>query len=156
MKIIVIFVIIILCILLILFFRTHSKIKKIVNSGPRNFNDVVELMKFIRMVYECEIEDEAVIFGFVKDTYFNNNDSSGVVDGPFLEVSVALITRKGHQVVNTICTSPLAELKKGDFVAVIPHYNARHNIWHYTTIAKLRTHYLGKGKGFQIESNFMS
>ncbi|TPS34085.1 hypothetical protein [Acinetobacter baumannii] len=153
MKPILIAIVILLVILLTIAFKLFLKARNIANSGPREFTDAVELMSFIRCVYECNIESQVVMYGFVKDAYVSEEAiiSEG---GPYLEVIVALITRNGHMEVPTICGSAEETLKKGDFVAVMPFHNKRHDLWFYTTVAKLKPYYLGKGKGFQIEKSF--
>ncbi|MFK7163109.1 hypothetical protein [Acinetobacter baumannii] len=153
MKFILIVIVILLIILLAIAFKIFLKVRNIANSGPKEFTDAVELMKFIRYVYECKIESQVVMYGFVKDAYVSN-EATISESGPYLEVIVALITRSGHMEVQTICSSVDANLKKGDFVAVMPFHNKRHDLWFYTTVAKLKPYYLGKDKGFQIEKSF--
>lgn len=131
-------------------YRTIT-LKKMWNR-PKEFHDTVELMGFIRMFYECKVEHNIMLFGFVELVYLDDILlRDGLADEETLNVDVVLITHDGLKKVNTGCAQNDANLKKGDFVAVLPFHNMRHNLWYYITIAKLRPFYLGKGQGFQIE-----
>lgn len=134
--------------------KTASKVKNEMLNEPRSFVDAVELMGFIRNIFECKVKHKVVMYGFVESSIYDHTlQSMGVSGEPHLDVDVILITNKGHERVETTCGNTQANLKKGDFVAVLPFYNKRHNLWHYATIAKLRTVYLGKD-GFLVEEQY--
>lgn len=134
---------------------TYKKIQDL-RKNPREFEDFAELMGFIRKVFECKIQNQVVMFGFVDSVFIDDVlQKTGLSDDPCLDVDVVLITRDGHEKVNTTCGNLYADLKKGDFVAVMPIHNSRHNLWYYTTIAKLKPTYLGVGKGFLIDEKYV-
>lgn len=137
-------------------FKTYKKIRKDINAEYREFSNAVELMQFIRTVYECKIEHKVPMYGFVgavsKETLMMEN---GLSDTPTLEVEAHLVTRQGHQKVSAPCGNLDATLKKGDFVAVLPIFNERHGLWYYVTIAKLETIYLGKNRGFLVKEQYI-
>ena len=137
------------------FFLTAVKVKKEMRFEPRVFEDAVDLMKFIRNTFECKIKNKVVIYGFVESSFYDDTVARLTGDAPVLSVDVHLITAKGHEKVSTSCGDINARLKKGDFVAVMPFYNERHNLWYYVTIAKLNTVYLGK-QGFSVEEEYVN
>lgn len=137
------------------FFLTAVKVKKEMRFEPRVFEDAVDLMKFIRNTFECKIKNKVVIYGFVESSFYDDTVARLTGDAPVLSVDVHLITAKGHEKVSTSCGDINARLKKGDFVAVMPFYNERHNLWYYVTIAKLNTVYLGK-QGFSVDEEYVN
>ncbi|MBK5647116.1 hypothetical protein [Acinetobacter johnsonii] len=137
------------------FFLTAVKVKKEMRFEPRVFEDAVDLMKFIRNTFECKIKNKVVIYGFVESSFYDDTVARLTGDAPVLDVDVHLVTAKGHEKVNTSCGDINASLKKGDFVAVMPFYNERHNLWYYVTIAKLNTVYLGK-QGFSVDEEYVN
>ncbi len=137
------------------FFLTAVKVKKEMRFEPRVFKDAVDLMKFIRNTFECKIKNKVVIYGFVESSFYDDTVARFTGDAPVLGVDVHLITAKGHEKVSTSCGDINARLKKGDFVAVMPFYNERHNLWYYVTIAKLNTVYLGK-QGFSVDEEYVN
>ncbi len=137
------------------FFLTAVKVKKEMRFEPRVFKDAVDLMKFIRNTFECKIKNKVVIYGFVESSFYDDTVARLTGDAPVLGVDVHLITAKGHEKVSTSCGDINARLKKGDFVAVMPFYNERHNLWYYVTIAKLNTVYLGK-QGFSVDEEYVN
>lgn len=137
------------------FFLTAVKVKKEMRFEPRVFEDAVDLMKFIRNTFECKIKNKVVIYGFVESSFYDDTVARLTGDAPVLGVDVHLITAKGHEKVSTSCGDINARLKKGDFVAVMPFYNERHNLWYYVTIAKLNTVYLGK-QGFSVDEEYVN
>lgn len=137
------------------FFLTAVKVKKEMRFEPRVFEDAVDLMKFIRNTFECKIKNKVVIYGFVESSFYDDTVARLTGDAQVLDVDVHLITAKGHEKVNTSCGDVNASLKKGDFVAVLPFYNERHNLWYYVTIAKLNTVYLGK-QGFSVDEEYVN
>lgn len=160
MKVIIGFFVII-GVLAVLFFillmvKNYKKIKKDVNGEFREFKDAPELMAFIRNVFKCEREHKVAMYGFV-DSVFQDDilQTNGLSEEPNLSVNVVLVTRKGHEKVDTTCGDIGANLKRGDFVAVLPFYNERHNLWYYVTIAKLSTVYLGKDRGFSVKEQYI-
>lgn len=148
-------------ILVVLFFialiiKNYKKIKRDTSGGFREFNDAPELIAFIRNLFKCVKEHNIVMFGFVESTYQNNIlQKNGISDEPHLDVNVMLITKNGHEKVNTTCSDIYANLKKGDFVAVLPIYNQRHDFWYYITIAKLNATYLGRDQGFSVQEEYL-
>lgn len=131
------------------------KVKKEMRFEPRAFEDAVDLMRFIRNTFECKIKNKVVMYGFVESSLYDDTVSQlGVSDTPVLDVNVHLITAKGHEKVSTTCGNVNASLKKGDFVAVLPFYNERQNLWYYVTIAKLNAVYLGK-QGFSVDEEYV-
>ena len=137
------------------FFLTAVKVKKEMRFESRVFEDAVDLMKFIRNTFECKIKNKVVIYGFVESSFYDDTVARLTGDAPVLGVDVHLITAKGHEKVSTSCGDINARLKKGDFVAVMPFYNERHNLWYYVTIAKLNTVYLGK-QGFSVDEEYVN
>ena len=137
------------------FFLTAVKVKKEMRFEPRVFKDAVDLMKFIRNTFECKIKNKVVIYGFVESSFYDDTVARLTGDAPVLGVDVHLITAKGYEKVSTSCGDINARLKKGDFVAVMPFYNERHNLWYYVTIAKLNTVYLGK-QGFSVDEEYVN
>ena len=136
--------------------KNYKKIKRDTNGELREFKDAPELMAFIRNVFECERKHNAVMYGFVESVSQDNIlQENGLSDEQSLNVDAVLITRKGHEKVNTTCGNMQADLKRGDFVAVVPIYNERHNLWYYITIAKLSTVYLGKERGFSVKEQYV-
>lgn len=133
----------------------YKKIKKDTSGVYREFSDPVELMGFIRTVFECVPENQVPMYGFVESVELDDFlQKEGLSDQKVLDVDVMLITSNGHTKVNTSCGDLSADLKRGDFVGVLPIYNDRHKVWHYITIAKLEPIYLGKGKGFLIKEKY--
>ena len=137
------------------FFLTAVKVKKEMRFESRVFEDAVDLMKFIRNTFECKIKNKVVIYGFVESSFYDDTVARFTGDALVLGVDVHLITAKGHEKVSTSCGDINARLKKGDFVAVMPFYNERHNLWYYVTIAKLNTVYLGK-QGFSVDEEYVN
>lgn len=134
--------------------KTASKVKNEMLNEPRSFVDAVELMGFIRNVYECKIKHRVVMYGFVESVVYDESlVLVGASSDPCLSVDVILITNSGTKKVNTTCGQIQANLKRGDFVAVLPFHNERHNLWYYVAIAKLKTSYLGSD-GFSIEEQY--
>lgn len=145
-----------LLIFVALMIKNYKKIKRDTNGEVRDFNDIPELMSFIRNVFKCEREHKVVMYGFVDSVSQDNIlQANGLSDEPSLNVNVVLITRKGHEKVDTTCGVMQASLKRGDFVAVLPLHNERHNLWYYVTIAKLNTVYLGEGRGFSVKEQYI-
>lgn len=141
-------------IFLVWFFKIVTAAKKEIRLKPRTFKDAVELMGFIRSVFECKIKHRVVMYGFVESSNYDDSlVKSGVSTDPVLSVDVHLVTAKGHELVNTTCGNINANLKKGDFIAVLPFYNDKQNFWYYVTIAKLHTIYLGK-QGFSVAEEY--
>lgn len=139
-----------------LMIKNYKKIKETTNGEYKEFGNIIELIEFIRTIYECKIEHKVVMYGFV-DSVFSDDVllKNGLHDEQTLNVDVFLITRKGNEKVNSSCGNLQADLKKGDFVAVLPIYNERHKFWYYTTIAKLNTVYLGVGRGFSVKEQYV-
>lgn len=132
-----------------------SKVKKELKSEPRTFKDGADLMGFIRNVYECKIKHKVVMYGFVESIVYDDSlQLSGVSTDACLSVDVVLITNNGTKKVNTTCGKIQASLKRGDFVAVLPFHNERHDLWYYVAIAKLKPTYLGLD-GFPIEEEYI-
>jgi hypothetical protein len=131
-----------------------TKAKKELRDKPRTFKDGADLMGFIRNVYECKIKHRIVMYGFVESVVYDESlVLAGASSDPCLSVDVILITNNGTQKVNTTCGQIQANLKRGDFVAVLPFHNERHDLWYYVAIAKLKTTYLGLD-GFPIEEEY--
>lgn len=151
----VIGLLVVLAFLYIVFIR-YKKIKRDTSGVYREFSDPVELMDFIRTVFECIPENKTPMYGFIecikKDDFLLRE---GLGNQEVLDIDVVLVMRNGHTKVNTSCGNLLANLKKGDFVAVLPFYNERYKSWYYVTIAKLEPIYLGKGKGFLVKEQYI-
>ncbi|ENU83083.1 hypothetical protein F974_01915 [Acinetobacter sp. CIP 102159] len=130
-----------------------KKAKNELRAEPREFKDAVELMGFIRNVFDCQLKDQVVLYGFVESIDYC--DGSATMSEPVFILYVVLITRKGHEKVLAPCGNVCATLKKGDFVAVMPFYSERHKFWYYATIAKLKPYYLGEGKGFFVDEQYV-
>lgn len=128
-----------------------NKVKKELKNKPRTFSDGAELMGFIRNVYECKIKHNVVMYGFIDSVVY---DDSLQFSDAHLSIDVVLITNDGTTKVNTVCGEIQANLKRGDFVAVLPCHNERHDLWYYITTAKLKTIYLGLD-GFPIEEEYI-
>lgn len=140
----------------ILYIRAYRAVQIDINSKNRSFTDIIELMSFIRRVSDCKIKHHSIVYGFVESVYKNNLlMKEGLSDADHLDIRVFLVTNNGHQEIDTVCGNNDASLKKGDFVAVLPLYNDRHNLWTYITVAKLHRTYLGKGKGFLVNENYI-
>lgn len=149
----------ILGVIFILFWlgKITAKAKKELINEPRTFNNAVELMGFIRNVFKCEIEHKTVIYGFVESAYKSDFLlREGLADDEYLEVTVIIITQKGHEKIEAICGNKDAYLSKGDFVAVLPIYYERQNAWTYSLIAKLNTIYLGGEQGFSAQEQYIN
>ncbi|WP_436904819.1 hypothetical protein [Acinetobacter johnsonii] len=147
--------------LVVLFFialmiKNYKKIKRDTSGEFREFKDAPELMSFIRNVFECKKKHNVVMYGFVES--ISQDDilqANGLSDEPCLNIDAVLVTRDGHEKVNTTCGYMQADLKRGDFIAVIPLYNERHGFWYYVTIAKLSTVYLGRERGFSVKEQYV-
>lgn len=141
--------------ILVLFWtgKIAMKVKKEFISEPRNFNSAVELMSFIRGIYECKLEHKVMLYGFVETV--NYNDGLLNLSDPVLDLRVAIITKNGHEKINSTCGNIKANLKKGDFVAILPIHNQRHDLWVYLTAAKLEYYYLGDGRGFAVNEQYI-
>lgn len=146
---------IIFLIVLFWFWNIVRKVKNELKNKPRDFKDPIELIKFIRNIFECKFQHNVVMYGFVKSV--NRDDilvSHGLADEPCLDLTIGVITQKGYSEVDATCGNINANLNKGDFVAVLPIYNERHNLWYYITIAKLKAVYLGE-KGFLVDEQYI-
>ena len=131
-------------------FQTYRHVK------PKVFDDALELVKFIRTVYECKLENNVPLYGFVVSVYQDDSlVEAWVSDKPHLSVRVPLITNGEKLEIDAVCNNLNADINKGDFVAVLPLYNQRHNLWAYILIAKLEPTYLGRNKGFKIKENYL-
>ena len=140
---------------IIWFIKTVFQVKRELKNTPRSFTDAVELIKFIRNVFECKVTHNVVIYGFVEETTYDDLLARlGMAEDTILHVDVAIITSKGHESVSTQCGNIHANLKRGDFVAVLPNYSKTHKLWYYTTIAKLDTVYLGTN-GFLVKEQYL-
>ena len=126
--------------------------KRDIRNKPKKFKDANELINFIRTIYECKLKHKSILFGFVESTY-KNNGYAGLSD-PHLEVEVLIVTDSGHRKIEATCSVQDAELKQSDFVAILPIYNQRHDIWSYVVAAKLKAIYLGE-TGFQVVDQFV-
>lgn len=126
--------------------------KRDIRSKPRTFRSANELNNFIRTVFKCELKHNSILFGFVEST-FRNNGLEGLSD-PHLEVDVSVVFDKGNRQIEATCPLENANLVKGDFVAILPVYNQRHDIWSYVVVSKLKAIYLGE-KGFQVDDKFV-
>ena len=160
MKILIGFFVIIGVLAVLLFtalmIKNYKKIKRDVNGEFREFNDAPELMSFIRNVFKCDREHKVAMYGFVDSVSRDNIlQENGLSDEPSLNIDVVLITRNGHEKVDTTCGNITANINRGDFVAVLPLYNKRHDLWYYVTIAKLNTVYLGKERGFSVKEQYI-
>lgn len=144
---------VVICICCVLF-KSHRKIK--LYEKPRVFDDALELVEFIRTVYECKLENKVILYGFV-DTVFQDDTlyKSGLAEKQHLDVDVFIITNGEKLEVSAICNNLNANLNKGDFVGVLPLYNQRHNLWTYVLVAKLDPVYLGKNRGFKVGENYI-
>lgn len=137
-----------------LFFIGKRSLEKI-RKEPREFKDHVELMRFIRDVFECKLREGVPLYGFVESADYN--DGSITMSEPSIDLQVFLLIsdkKNPHEKVYAPCGDINANFKKGDFVAVMPFYNKRHNLWYYVTIAKLEPYYLGE-KGFLIYEQYV-
>lgn len=136
--------------------KNYQRSRKASNSEYREFKDALELIQFIRSVFKCKTEHKTPMYGFV-DSVFNNETlfRTGISDEQVVDVDVFLVSKKGNVKVNTTCGTLDASLKRGDFVAVLPLYNERHNFWSYVTIAKLEPVYLGKERGFLVKEQYI-
>ena len=141
---------------ILLMIKNYKKIRETTNGEYKEFGNIIELIEFIRTVYECKIEHKVIMYGFV-DSVFSDDVllKNGLHDEQALNVDVFLITRKGNEKVNSSCGNLQADLKKGDFVAVHPIYNERHKFWYYITVAKLNTVHLGVGRGFSVKEQYV-
>ncbi|MDU5771903.1 hypothetical protein [Acinetobacter sp.] len=126
--------------------------KRDIRSKPRTFRNANELINFIRTVFKCELKHNSILFGFVESTY-RNNGLEGLSD-PHLEVDVSVLLENGNRKIEATCPLENADLVRGDFVAILPIYNQRHDIWSYVVVSKLKAIYLGK-KGFQVVDRFV-
>lgn len=133
-------------------FRIIIQTKRNNKIKPRTFKNANDLINFIRAVFECKLKHKSILFGFVESSY-KNNGFTGLSD-PHLEVDVSIVMDKGHRKIEATCPLESANLVQGDFVAIIPFYNQRHDIWSYVVAAKLKAIYLGKN-GFQIVDQFV-
>ena len=136
--------------------KNYKRIKETTNGEYKEFTDMIKLIEFIRTVYECKIEHKVVMYGFV-DSVFKDDVlmQSGLADDQALDVDVFLITQEGNKKVNSSCGYLEANLRKGDFVAVLPIYNERHKFWYYLTIAKLNHVHMGKARGFSVKEQYV-
>ena len=131
-------------------FKTYQHIK------PKVFDDALDLVKFIRTVYECKLENNVPLYGFVDSVYQDDSlVEAWMSDKPHLNVRVLLITNGEKLEIDAVCNNLNANINKGDFVGVLPLYNQRHNIWDCILIAKLEPIYLGRNKGFKIQENYL-
>ncbi|MEO4145296.1 hypothetical protein [Acinetobacter pittii] len=137
-------------IVLIAIYQNSSK----ENDHRKEFTDFDDLISFIKKKYKCEVEHEVPLYGFVKEDASIQKQGYDPAN-PAIDVSVLLITSPKPTIVDAPCGDLQADLKKGDFVAVMPFYNTRHRFWYYITIAKLKPIYLGNKKGFLIDENFI-
>lgn len=145
-----------LLIFIVLMIKSYKKIKETTKGEYKEFGNIVELIEFIRTFYECKIEHKVIMYGFVDSVYSDDVLlTNGLHDEKTLHIGVFLITRKGNEKVNSSCGNLQADLKKGDFVAVLPIYNDRHKSWYYVTIAKLNTVHLGMGRGFSVKEQYI-
>ena len=143
-------------ILALLLIGNYKRIKQDTKGDYREFTDILELLKFIRTVFECKIEHKVIMYGFV-DSVFQDDTlfKTGILDEKVIDVDVFLVTPKDNLKVNTLCGDFNANLTKGDFVAVLPLYNERHKSWSYILIAKLEKVYLGKNRGFLVKEKYI-
>ncbi|WP_347016261.1 hypothetical protein H2788_12085 [Acinetobacter seifertii] len=126
--------------------------KKSIKMKPRTFTNAVDLINFIRTVFECKLKHRSILFGFVESSY-RNKGFTGLSE-PYLEVDVSVVIDNGHKKIEATCPLENANLTQGDFVAIMPIYNQRHDIWSYIVVAKLKAIYLGE-KGFQVVDQFV-
>lgn len=126
------------------------------NDIYQEFTDFDTLVNFIQKKYKCEIQDQVPLYGFIHRAYISNDEIKlGISDKPILCVEVMLLLEnKKIQIIESICPRLNTELKEGDFIAVLPFYNLRHQIWSYVTLAKLYSIYLGNNQGFKIQENY--
>lgn len=147
---------VVLLIIAVWIFSTVIKVKGEMRSNPREFENTADLIGFIRNIFDCKIKNQVVMYGFVESSFYDDATARlGISDEPVLDVDVQLITKNGHEKVNTTCGKVHANLKEGDFVAVLPFYNERHNFWYYVTVAKLDTVYLGE-RGFLVDEEYIN
>lgn len=136
--------------------KRFFEIKKIRNGEPKVFDDVTDLMQFIRINFECKKVHGIALFGFVVDCFYDDSlVKHGIEKEPHLSVDVSLIAPQGHTTIQSVCISLNANLKKGDFVAVLPLHNTRHDIWTFTLVSKLQPIFLGGEKGFLIKEQYI-
>ncbi|GEM_PF-1934544 len=133
-------------------FKIIIQTKRNIKIKPRSFTNAEDLINFIRAVFECKLKHKSILFGFVESTY-RNNGFTGLSD-PHLEVDVSIVIDNGYKKIEATCPVVNANLAQGDFVAIMPIYNQRHDIWSYVVTAKLKAIYLGD-KGFQVVDRFV-
>ncbi|RZG72439.1 hypothetical protein [Acinetobacter sp. WCHAc060025] len=142
--------------LLFLYLRTYFNIKEITDGKPKVFDNPLDLMKFIRLNYACEIQQNVPLYGFVVDVAYNDAIAKMGLGEPVLDISVAIITQSGHEEIFTQCGDINANLKKGDFVAVNPIFYEKENIWNFITVYKLKSIFLGDAKGFLVDEDYLN
>lgn len=156
MKIAILILLFILVIAIIpLFFmaKTFLQLREAKNGKPLKFKNAVDLIKFIRLYFNCDKQSYVAVYGFVEDVVYDDASvKMGLDDEPHLSVDVHLISTKGIEKITAICMDASATLKKGDFVAVLPIYYENHNLWTFTLVSKLSPLFLGGDKGFLIEN----
>lgn len=159
MKIAFFVLLIILAIALIpLYFwaRTIFQLRSAKNGKPLKFKHAVDLIKFIRLYFDCNKKSYVALYGFVEDSIYEDASvRMGLDDEPHLSVDVHLISPQGTEKITAVCMDADAALKKGDFVAVLPIYYEKHNLWTYTLVSKLQPLFLGGENGFLIENQYV-
>lgn len=142
-------------VLLWVVWMTHKANKDLI-SKPKSFDSFTELTAFIRTVYECKIEHRVILYGFVESIFYNDILlKNGLSTTPHLDVGVVLITHDGSQTINSTCSNLSADLKKGDFVAILPVFHKRQNFWVYVVVAKLNPFYVGSKEGFSVSEQYV-
>ncbi|ENX56185.1 MULTISPECIES: hypothetical protein [Acinetobacter] len=153
--ILIIFILVVITVSVIII-RKFLLLKAAKNGKPLNFKNAVELMQFIRLYFDCKKQSYVALYGFVEFVVLDDATARmGLEEEPHLSVDVHLISDKGHEKITAICLNTDANLKRGDFVAVLPVYNERHNIWAFTLVSKLKPLFLGGDNGFLIEEKYI-
>lgn len=136
--------------------RNLLRIRAAKSGKPLNFKNTVDLMRFVRLYFDCKKQSYVALYGFVEDSIYDDASARmGFDKEPHLSVDVYLISSTGYEKLTAICANPDANLKKGDFVAVLPIYHEKHNIWTYTLATKLKPIFLGGNNGFLIDEQYL-
>lgn len=148
-------IVLVVSIFAVMFLKRVLLLNAAKKGRPLKFKNAVELMRFIREYFECEKQSYVALYGFVEHSIYDDAVvRMGISDDAHLSVDVFLIAPKGHEKVTAICADTDANLKKGDFVAVLPIFDETHNIWSYTLVTKLKPLFLGGDNGFLIEEKY--